>query len=211
MVKIIPAINAETWDEVVKKIRLVESFSDWVHIDVADGSFAPNTLWHNPLDLTHLETKAKVEIHLMVDRPEDHIEAWLTKPVDRVIVHFETSHDLNHIIHEARKDKIEIGLSVAPHTSWTHMKPFLGRVNLFQILAVGPGEAGQEFDHPSLFKIKHLRTFAPYAIIEVDGGITPEIGDDCTKAGANILVSASYIFKHPSPKLAMMELQESPA
>lgn len=209
MIQIIPAINVETWNEVVQKIRLVEPFSEWVHIDVADGSFAPNTLWHNPLDLTHFETKAKIELHLMVDRPEEHIEAWLTKPVDRVIVHFETAHDMDHIIREGQKDKIEIGLSVAPHTSWTHLKPYLGSVDVFQILAVDPGEAGQEFDHPSLIKIKHLRAFAPQAIIEVDGGITPEIGDECIRAGANILVSASYIFKHPSPKMAIKELIHS--
>ncbi len=209
MLQIIPAINAETWNEVAEKIRRVEDFSEWVHIDVADGTFTPNSLWHNPLDLVGFKTKSKIEIHLMEDRPEERIEAWLTKPVDRVIVHFEVAHDLNHIIRECRKDEIQIGLSVAPHTSWTHFKPYVGRVDLFQILAVHPGEAGQEFDefqHHNLAKIKHLRAFAPKAIIEVDGGITPQTGDECVRAGANILVSANYVFHHPSPKMAVCEL-----
>ena len=207
MIAIIPSINVETWDEVVQRIRLVEPFAEWVHIDVSDGSFTPHISWHTPIDLTHLETSCKIEIHLMEDRPEERIAAWLIKPVNRVIVHFEVAHDMNHIIRECRNDKIEVGLSVAPHTSWAHLKQFLGRVDLFQILAVNPGASGQEFDQPSISKIKNLRVFAPQSIIEVDGGITPEIGDECVKAGANILVSSNYIFNHPSPKMAVRELQ----
>ena len=207
--EVIPSINVETWDEVVKKIRLVEPFADWVHIDVADSTFTPNTSWHNPLDLVGFKTQAKIEIHLMTDRPEEHTAAWLAEPVDRIIVHYEVAHDLNHIIGECHRDNVEIGLSVAPHTSWVHLKPHADMVDLLQILAVHPGPAGQEFELHNISKIKHLRAFAPKAIIEVDGGITPEIGDECIRAGANILVAASYIFNHPSPKMAVRELSMS--
>ena len=206
MVEIIPAINADTWDEVARKIRLVEPYVDWVHIDVADGTFTPNALWHNPLDLVGFETKANVEIHLMEDRPEERIEAWLIKPVKRVIVHYEVTHDLDFILAEAKKDGVAVGLSVDSHTSWTCLKPFVDKVDLLQILAVHAGKAGQEFERHNLSKIKHLRQFAPKAIIEVDGGIVPDIADDCVAAGANILASASYIFDHPSPKMAIREL-----
>ena len=136
MVEIIPSINAETWDEVEKKIRLVEPFVDWVHIDVANGTFAPNVLWHNSLDLVGFKTKCNIEIHLMEDRPEERIEAWLLEPVRRIIVHYEVTHDFPFIIAECRKDKIEIGLSVAPETSWTHLKPFVDDADLLQVLAV---------------------------------------------------------------------------
>lgn len=207
MVEIIPAVNAETWEEVVKKIRLVEPFADWIHIDVADGSFTPNSLWHNPLDLVGFNTPAKIEIHLMEDRPEERIEAWLLRPVSRVIVHYEVTHDLDFVIKEIKKEKMEIGLSVRSHTSWTALKPFAGKVDLLQILAVHPGISGQEFEHHNISKIKHLRASAPKAIIEVDGGITPKVADECVKAGANILASASYIFSHPSPKMAIKELR----
>ena len=209
MVEIIPSINAETWDEVEKKIRLVESFVDWVHIDVANGTFAPNVLWHNSLDLVGFKTKCNIEIHLMEDRPEERIEAWLLEPVRRIIVHYEVTHDFPFIIAECRKDKIEIGLSVAPETSWTHLKPFVDDADLLQVLAVEPGRAGQHFDRHNISKIEHLRVVAPRARIEVDGGITPAVAKECIAAGADILVSAHYIFNHPSPKMAMRELQVS--
>ncbi len=207
MVEVVPAINAPTWEEVVKKIRRIEPFTDWVHIDVADGTFTPNALWHNPLDLVGLETPLQVEIHLMEDRPEERVEAWLMKPVKRIIVHYEVTHDLDFILAECRQEEIQVGLSAASHTSWTCLKPFVNKVDLLQILAVHAGIAGQEFEGHNISKIKHLRAFAPHAIIEVDGGITPEIGDRCVAAGADILVSANYIFNHPSPKMAIRELQ----
>lgn len=207
LVQIIPAINAETWQEVERKLRLIESFTDWVHIDVADGTFTPNSLWHNPLDLVGFGTKANVEIHLMEDRPEERVEAWLIQPVKRIIVHYEVTHDLDFILSQCRQEKIEVGLSVASHTSWRCLKPFTDTVDLLQVLAVQAGRPGQEFEHHNLSKIKQLRAFAPQAIIEVDGGITPEVGDKCREAGANILVAASYIFYHPSPKMAIRELQ----
>ncbi len=206
MIQIIPAINATSWEEVEKKIRLVEPFVDWVHIDVADGTFTPNSLWHNSLDLVGFKTKCNVEIHLMEDRPEERIEAWLMEPVRRVIVHYEVTHDLKFIHKECRKDRVQLGLSVASHTSWTRLRPFVHDVDLFQILAVHSGKAGQGFERHNISKIKHLRAFAPKVKIEVDGGIEPDIADDCVRAGANILVSANYIFSHPSPKLAIKEL-----
>jgi len=206
MVEVIPAINAETWEEVERKIRLVEPFSEWVHIDVADGTFTPNSLWHNPLDLVGFKTKCKVEIHLMEDRPEERVEAWLVEPVKRIVVHYEVTHDLPFIVAECRKDNVEVGLSVAPHTSWTHLKPFVDEVHMLQILAVPPGHAGQQFDHHNISKIKHLRAFAPKHKIEVDGGITPAIAKECIAAGADTLAAAHYIFEHPSPKMAMKEL-----
>ncbi len=211
MIEIIPAINAATWEEAVKKIRLVEPFADWVHLDVADGTFTPNSLWHNPLDLVGFGTKAKIEIHLMEDRAEDRIEAWLMEPVKRIIVHYEVTHDLDFILAECRSAEIAVGLSVSSHTSWTCLKPFAEKVDFLQILAVHAGKAGQAFERHNLSKIKHLRAFAPEAIIEVDGGIVPDIADDCVRAGADILVAASYIFDHPSPKMAIRELQYASA
>lgn len=206
MTQIIPAINAETWEEVVQKIRLVESFTEWVHVDVADGTMTPNTLWHQPLDLVGFETKCNIEIHLMEDRPEERIEAWLLHPVKRIIAHYETTHDFDAIELECRNAGIEVGMSICSQTSWTKLQQFVGRVNLLQILAVPAGHAGQQFDHHNLSKIKHLRGAAPDALIEVDGGITPQIAEECIKAGANVLVSAGYVFNHPSPKLAIKEL-----
>lgn len=206
MIEVIPAVNAATWEEVAKKIRLVESFAPWVHIDVADGTFTPNTIWHNPLDLVGFATPAHLEIHLMEDRPEERVDAWLLKSVGRIIVHYEVTHDLDFIFAECWRNCVEVGLAINSHTSWVNLKPYAAKAHLLQILAVHAGRAGQEFETHNLSKIKHLRAFSPECKIEVDGGITPDAAEACIKAGANIIVSASYIFNHPSPKMATREL-----
>lgn len=207
VVEVIPAINAETWSEVVEKVRLVEPYASWVHIDVADGTFTPNTLWHDPADLVGFETKCRVEIHRMTDRPEDRLDAWLVGPVERFIVQCEVARDLNVILAECRKREVQVGLSADSHTPWERLQPFVHSVDLLQVLAVHAGKGGQEFERHNIEKIKHLRAFAPKAIIEVDGGIVPDIADDCARAGANILAAGHYIFSHPSPQMAMRELQ----
>ena len=206
MVQIIPAINAETWEDVVRKIRIVEPYVDWLHIDVADGTFTPNVLWHNPRDLIDFETKCNVEIHLMADRPEDRIGSWLQQPVKRVIVHAETVRDLQYLAAQCRERGREIGLAADSHTSWTALAPHAETVDLLQILAVHAGKGGQEFERHNLVKIKHLRAAAPQAIIEVDGGMTPPLAAECRAMGADIIVAGSYIFDHPSPKMAIREL-----
>ena len=152
-----------------------------------------------------------MEIHLVEDGPGERIEAWLLPLVKRIIVHYEVTHDLDFITRECRKDKIHVGLSVASHTSWTHLKPFAEKVDLLQILAVHTGPAGQDFERHNISKIKHLRSFCREhklgCKIEVDGGVTPEIAEECSKAGADVVVSANYIFNHPSPKMAIKELR----
>ena len=80
MVEVIPGINAKTWEEVREKIRRVEHYTKWIHLDVADGTFTKNTLWHNPLDLVGFESVAKIEVHLMESDPEERFEAWLAAP-----------------------------------------------------------------------------------------------------------------------------------
>lgn len=202
----IPAINASTWEEVVKKIRYIEPFTRWVHLDVADGTFTPNTLWHNPLDLVGFDTPLAVEVHLMEDCPEERVEAWLLRPVSRLIVHYEATRDLDFVVRKCRNDGVEVGLAINSHTSWTRLLPYAKQVDLLQILAVHAGISGQEFERHNLSKIKHLRASCSDCRIEVDGGVTPAVAGECVQAGANILASAGYVFNHPSPKMAIKEL-----
>lgn len=207
MVEIIPAINAATWDEVVRRIRLVEPYAEWVHIDVADGTFTPNSLWHDPRDLAGFTTSARVEVHLMADRPEERLPEWLVEPIARLIVHRETARDPLAILAACRRRGVGLGLAVDSHTSWMELKPFAEDADLLQILAVHAGRGGQVFERHNLVKIKRLRALAPRATIEVDGGITPAIAEECVLAGADILAAGSYIFDHPSPQMAIRELR----
>lgn len=207
MVEIIPAINAETWEEVRDKIRRIEHFTKWIHLDIADGTYTKNTLWHNPLDLVGFETVSKIEVHMMEDHPEDRFQAWILPGVRRIIFQEETVSDFDFLLDELRREGVEAGISVGTDVSWIRLKPYIRKADLLQILAVHPGRAGQEFQGHNYSKIRHLRALCPDCKIEVDGGIKLGVARLVAEAGANILAAASSVFRADNPELAIRVLQ----
>ncbi len=204
---VIPVINEKDFTEIQRKIKLVEPYSSWVQIDIADGIFTKHQTWNNPTDLLKLSGLIKIEVHLMVTNPELILENWLKNPrVQRVIVHCEATLKMERIIGLAREYDKELGIAVNPETPLEKIEPYLNRVNFFQILAVTPGWAGQEFDSRVLDKIKSLKLRKNDVIIEVDGGVTPEKSRFLKEAGADILASATYIFSSSNIKEAMNNL-----
>ena len=208
MMQIIPAINATDFKEVKKKIKLVERYVKWVHLDVADGTFTENTLWHDARDLVGLKTKLNIEVHLMVVNPEERALEWLFHPVKRILVHHETIDDIDLIVEKCREAQVETGVAIAPESDWTALESYIGTVNFFQILAVKPGHAGQEFLEENYEKIKQLRRICTGCDIEVDGGVKMGVAEKCVAAGANILVAASAIFGDKDIKRAIDMLKE---
>lgn len=211
---VIPAINATSFNEAKKQIETVSKFADFIHIDVVDGQFAPNLTWGNPEELKALGTRQQVtgikyEVHLMVSNPEAVIDGWLRMGlVKRVVVHLEAMTDSVYILEKCKKYGAEAMLAINPGTEAERLLAHKDDFQYFQILAVYPGLAGQKFRQEALEKIKFLRKAAPNARIEVDGGITPETGKLVKDAGADILVSASYILQSQNPKKAFEELSK---
>ncbi len=198
---LIPAINTDSFEEVKRQIKLVEPFvnpavggASWVQLDIADGTFTKNTIWHSPEDLVGLETTLKIEAHLMIADIEERLENWLIAPIQRIIFHLETSKDPDFVIDECKKAGKEVGIAIGPDTPWTQLVPFLKKVDLIQILGVYPGLAGQKFQEDCFDKIRHLRKECPNCIIEVDGGMDKETAKKAIDAGANIIVAATAIF-----------------
>lgn len=193
--QIIPAINEKTFDEVKEKIDSLRGISDWIHIDAADGSFTPNVLWRDPDDLDFLEeSNLAIEIHLMVLRPEEQVDKWLSKKIKRLIFNIESTSFTEVIIKKCHAAGMEVGISAGFYTPCRELFLFLDKVDLAQILAVWPGRAGQEFSDEALAKISELRAECPSCLIEVDGGVNPETAKKAVSVGADILVSSSYIF-----------------
>jgi ribulose-phosphate 3-epimerase len=207
MVEIIPAINAESFEEVKRRVKLVEPYVKWVHIDVADGTFTPNSLWHDPRDLLALETQLFAEVHLMVADMDIRFRDWLLPNIQRVIFHLEASHDPIFVIESIREAKKKVGLAINPHTAWQMVEPFAQEVDLIQTLAVHPGISGQKFHPEILDKIRHLRERHQGAIIEVDGGVNLKTARQCVEAGANVIAAASFIFSAKKPKEAIEKLK----
>ncbi len=193
-IEIIPAINANSFSEVKEKIRLVEPYVSWAHIDVADGSFTDVTLWHNPEDLFGLQTSLFVEVHIMIADIDERIQGWLKPVVRRIIFHREASRDPDAVIHACRSSDIQAGIAIRPDSSVDIVLPYLSKVDLVQTLAVFPGRSGQPFQPDTLQKIAALRNAYPACPIEVDGGVNTATAASIARSGASLLVAGSAIF-----------------
>lgn len=223
--EIIPAINSQTREEVESKMRLIEPHVRWVHLDVADGTFTKNTLWHNAADLFATKISLNVEVHLMVENPEAVIDAWIGAGAKRIITHVETIKDFDYLKKRCDEAKVFLMLSITPRTSWTQLVPYMKQnVVSFQVLSVHPGLAGQEFIgegigdsgqgigtapaiESSYDKIRHIREHCSYCDIEVDGGVKLGVAKLARNAGANLFAAASAIFNAPDIKKAVEDLK----
>ncbi|MDA1334542.1 MAG: hypothetical protein O2794_00805 [bacterium] len=194
MIEIVPAINVDNFAEVERRIRMVESHATRVHIDVADGTFTKTVTWNTPEDLQNLSTDLEIEIHFMVDDPEEKLLPWLTTDVRRVLFHLESTTKANEIIDNLHNVGKEAGVCIRPDTSVEALHPFIDNADLVQTLAVMPGPSNQSFDEGTLKKIESLRAAFPDKDIEVDGGMRPGVASVCAHAGANYLVAASWLF-----------------
>ena len=215
--QIIPAINCSDFETLSRQLEKISWFlpkGGWVHIDIVDGMFSKNITWNNPAGLLDLKSSYpdfNFEIHLMVESPDEFVEIWFMNGASRVIVHLEAVSNPDYILDIASRYNGEVTLSIIPSTPADLLLPQVGSFSSFQVLAVEPGFAGQEFSLESLGKIKFLRNVAPSAKIEVDGGINPETARLAKIAGADTAVSASYIFNNINPQKAYEELNGAAA
>lgn len=204
----IPSINTTDFEELKELVNEAKEFgANWVHLDVTDGKFSKAILWNNPKELTKsgIAKTVNMEVHLMVNKPDKALSDWLKTGVKRLIVHLESAKNIQKMKTACDEAGAELALAVNPNTPVEKLLGYswLSRV---LILAVSPGPAGQLFRKDQLKKIKALREKMPDVKIEVDGGINLKIGKLCKLAGANILVSAKYIFGNKDPKAAFKKL-----
>lgn len=215
--QIIPAINCPDFETLSRHLEEAAKFlpkGSWVHIDIVDGMFSKNITWNNPAELPSLKSSYpdfNFEIHLMVENPDEFAEVWFINGASRVIVHLEAVSNPDYILDIASRYNGEVALSITPSTPADLLLPHVGSFSSFQVLAVNPGFAGQQFDLESLEKIKFLRNVSPGAKIEVDGGINPETARLAKIAGADYAASASYIFSNINPQKAYEELNGAAA
>jgi len=184
---------------------------DLVHLDVTDGSFATHKTWADPLEWPKLKAPFALEVHLMVDHPEEYADNWLTAGARRLIVHAESlnAQSMHEILSAAlRHNNIQVMLSSNPSSDIEDVRHYLRHFHSYQVLAVNPGPPGQTYLPFSDDKIRALREEFPDATIEVDGGMAPLSVYRVKELGADTVVSSSYIFDSPDPKKAYEELSK---
>ncbi len=209
--EIIPSIIAQDADEVRAKIAQVESLVNWVELDVADGAFVPNFTWpmmlsQAPEDLKEVDGKIKIGAHLMVEHPETIIDDWQDF-VDRIIVHYESTDELEKII--ANKGAhIALGIAIELNTPVEKIYPYLNKIKLVQLMSVERiGYAGEKFNEQVFAKIETLKTNWPDVQIIVDGGIDLGIGARLKKVEVDGLVVGSRIWQAKNIEEAIRDFQ----
>lgn len=202
MEKVIVAPSVLSLDYSDTKKQLLElenSNAEWMHFDVMDGQFVPN-LSFGPQVLKGFKKNTTLfkDVHLMVENVEQAIELF-AEDSDLITFHVEVNTDSKALIKKIKDKGIKVGISIKPNTPVEMIMPYLNEVDLVLVMSVEPGFGGQSFKEESLAKIESLKAIREennyQYLIEVDGGINAETADLAIKAGVDVLVAGSYIFK----------------
>jgi ribulose-phosphate 3-epimerase len=199
-VKIAPSILSADFARLGEAIRAAEAGgADWLHIDVMDGHFVPNiTIGPSVVAAVRPLTSLPLDVHLMIEQPERHLEAFVQAGADRITVHVETCPHLHRTIQSIRELGIKTGVTLNPATSLHTLEAILPEVDLVLLMSVNPGFGGQSYIPASTARIQQLRAMldasGSAAELEVDGGIKAENACEVAEAGASVLVVGSAIF-----------------
>lgn len=194
-----PSILAADFARLGDEIRAIDAAgADYIHIDVMDGHFVPNISFGTPImESIRGLTKKPFDVHLMIAPVDRYLEAFAKAGADIITVHAEAGPHLDRSLQAIRTMGKKAGVSLNPATPASVLKHVLDRLDLILVMTVNPGFGGQAFIPAMLDKISEIRNMVRgrNIDIEVDGGITRDTAAEVVRAGANVLVAGSAIFK----------------
>jgi ribulose-phosphate 3-epimerase len=213
MVKIAPSILSADFSKLGEEIIDVErGGADYIHVDVMDGHFVPNiTIGPLIVEAIRPVTKLPLDVHLMIENPDQYIETFAKAGADYISVHVEACTHLHRTIQHIRSFGIKAGVVLNPATPVSAIQHVISDVDLVLLMTVNPGFGGQTFIRSVLPKIAEVKAMAdqfnPTLEIEIDGGVNEETAQLCINQGANVLVAGSAIYNQQDRAAAIQKIR----
>ena len=199
-IKIAPSMLAADFANLERDIQMVnQSEADWFHLDIMDGVFVPNISFGMPVLKAMVQyTEKTLDVHLMIVDPDRYIETFAQIGADVLTVHAEACTHLNRTIQAIKDAGVQAGVALNPHTPISVLEDVIADIDVVCVMSVNPGFGGQKFIPNTYAKVRKLRAMIAAhksaTLIEIDGGVNATNCTDLVEAGADVLVTGSFVF-----------------
>jgi len=211
--KLAPSILDVDFAHLEREIKKIENGgADLLHLDIMDGNFVPNISF-GPRIVESIKsiTSLPLEVHLMVEKPENHIKSFINAGGDIIIVHYETSKHLDRLIQNINEAGVKSGIALNPATTLSVIEYLINKIDILLLMTVNPGFGGQKFIPEMIAKIEKARKIIDNQkksiSLAVDGGINLDNIYQVVKAGAEIIVVGQIISKSSNPEMIIKKIK----
>ena len=210
-----PSILAADFANLERDVKMLNSSeADWIHIDIMDGQFVPNISFGLPvMKAIHKHAEKPLDVHLMIETPDDYIEDFKEAGAEILTVHYEVCRHLHRTLQAIKAARMKTGVAINPHTPVDLLQDVIKDIDVVLIMSVNPGFGGQKFIPSTVDKVRKLKNLidnkGATTIIEVDGGVNSDNAKSLVDAGASALVAGSFVFKSDDPVQTIKELRNT--